>query len=433
MLDNKIILWVVLICLTGTSTYTRINGYKQDDIKAYDLEENIIENYLKADLWTKENIYDSSHVLQVPLEAAFRMDNTVWKLLFSNQFSRFVENYNIENSTVDKSRLNFLQYLYLSSRFINLAYEYEEPNLIPEGLVEIVYENMNKIYFEEEAWQWDRKPFENMEARVSWKLENQDVKRSYYRAIIDEELFIFAIASNLRPYYIDNRSQDESNHIDSVLNMAFRVFKQESYFGEGGNWLFQVGVWEDHPDYKYAGNLQKIQGIKPSPVEGISTDSSHFHRFPLFIKDFIGAYEKESEKKEFFIKIQKGLKKQFLENVLVNPSEGFNGYRLNNYMDGQNGVYRWNYKTQGLGNGYGPYELSGTFLLGWWSFLESDDIQYVYRYMAEQFPLNKAVLDTYVGPNTTRERNKYVRWPDFFENGFAELICRLIVDMEEVN
>lgn len=433
MFTKEIILWLVLICLVVTSGCTQINVFQEkypSNKKKNTFEDNIIENYLKEDLWTKENIYDSSHVLQVPLEAAFRNKNEEWKLLFSDQFSRFVENYNKENTSIDKSRLNFLHYLYISSKFINSAYQYEELDLIPKGLIEIVHDNMVKIFYKEAAWQWDREPFENMQERLLWKLRNEDVKKSYYRAIIDEELFIFAIAANLRPFYIESKSEEEVNQIEFILKLAFETFKKESYFSEDGNWLFQVGVWEDHPDYKYAGNLQKSEDINPHPVVNIATDSSHFHRFPLFVNDFISTYKKEPEKKEFFIKVQKGLKKQFLENVLVNPSEEFKGYRLNNYMDGHNGVYRWNYATQGPDNGYGPYELSGTFFLGWWSFLEADEIKMAYKFMAEQFPLEKKLINTYVGPNTTRERNKYVRLPDYFENGFAEIICRLIVDME---
>ena len=434
MLDKKIILWIILICFGGMSVYTGDNRYKQStdeyNKKIDILEENIIGNYLKEDLWTTENIYDSGHVLQVPLEAAFRMNNIEWKNSFSNQFKRFVENYNAQNSTIEKSRLNYLHYLNLSSRFISLAHEYGELNLVHKDLPNIIYKDIMSIYFEEEAWQWERKPFRNMEERLQWKLENRKVDESYYRAIIDEEMFIFAIAANLRSYYIEDSSNNNLSEIESILDLAFEVFSQESYFTDEGGWLFQPGVWEDHPDYKYAGNLRKLNNITPAPVQGISTDRSHFHRFPLFIKDFIRAYEEETEKKEFFIRMRDGLTIQLVDKVLVRPSEEFKAYRLNNYMDGRNGIYRWNYETQGIGNGYGPYELSGTFLLGWWGFLESDSVRETYEYTLNQFPLDKNVIDIYVGPNTTRERNKYVRFPDFLENGFAELICKLIVDMK---
>lgn len=48
-------------------------------------------------------------------------------------------------------------------------------------------------------------------------------------------------------------------------------------------------------------------------------------------------------------------------------------------MDGSNGVlYRWNYSSLGEGKEYGPYELSGTFTIGWWTFLGTDRVKEIY-------------------------------------------------------
>ena len=41
------------------------------------------------------------------------------------------------------------------------------------------------------------------------------------------------------------------------------------------------------------------------------------------------------------------------------------------------------------------------------------------------FPPGGEVVRTYTGPNTTRDRNPMVKWPEFFENGFGELLVRL--------
>ena len=98
-------------------------------------------------------------------------------------------------------------------------------------------------------------------------------------------------------------------------------------------------------------------------------------------------------------------------------------YRTTNYMDGRNGLYRYNYTTQ-QDTAYLPYQLSGTITLGWWSFL-GGEMSELYKNIYETFPLDENALKTYVGPNTTRERNKYVAWPAYFENGFAELNCLL--------
>lgn len=429
---NKILVWLTLtsLLLSGCAG-NPVHVENIDEIIKLSIRNiDIIEDYLKDNLWIETNIYDAGHYLQIPLEAAFRLNNTQWKELFSNHFQRFVEDHNVANSTVDKSRLNYLHYLYLTSRFVSLAHEYGEIDLIPEGLEDIIYDSIISIYYIEEAWQWDREHFVNMEERLKWKLDNKDVEYSYYRAIIDEELFTFAIATNLRNSYKDNTNDERLSKIDSILKTAYIVFKQESSFSNEGNWLFQVGVWRDHTDYKYVGNLEKSNEMNPFPMDDINTDSSHFSRFPLFIRDFIRVYEKESIERDLFEKIQLGLTKQFVEKVLINPSEDFNAYRLNNFMNGHNGIYRWNYPTHDVSNGYGPYELSGTFMLGWWSFLDSDEVTEAYKYMSNIFPLEQNIIDIYTGPNTSRERNKYVRFPDYLENGFAELICSLIVEMD---
>ena len=54
-----------------------------------------------------------------------------------------------------------------------------------------------------------------------------------------------------------------------------------------------------------------------------------------------------------------------------------------------------------------------------------EGINLTYEKIRKTFPLGEKALETYVGPNTTRERNEYVSWPNYFENGFAELICLL--------
>jgi hypothetical protein len=95
-------------------------------------------------------------------------------------------------------------------------------------------------------------------------------------------------------------------------------------------------------------------------------------------------------------------------------------------MDGWNGVYRYGYITQGEGKGYGPYELSGTMLLGWWSFLPGEKIRDVYCYISSRFPLSEEEIKVYLGPDTTRDRHPSIKSRAQFEDGLLELISKLI-------
>ena len=45
--------------------------------------------------------------------------------------------------------------------------------------------------------------------------------------------------------------------------------------------------------------------------------------------------------------------------------------------------------------------------------------------LSNRFPLSVEALNYYVGPNTSRERHHIFAWPDYFENGFAELFSRV--------
>jgi hypothetical protein len=67
-------------------------------------------------------------------------------------------------------------------------------------------------------------------------------------------------------------------------------------------------------------------------------------------------------------------------------------------MDGNNGLYRWNYKNIGEGGGYTAYKSSGQLTLGWWGFLDSDQSRSMYRKMADQFPWPQQCVDLYLGP-----------------------------------
>lgn len=140
-------------------------------------------------------------------------------------------------------------------------------------------------------------------------------------------------------------------------------------------------------------------------------------RFPLFLQSFRNA-QAEKEKKLFFQKVQKGLSIQFTESVLYPPTKQCNYYRLNTYMNGQNGYYRGEYDKKGNLTGCGPYSLSGSFLLGWWSFLDEKEIKDIYLYTYNRFPLDKEGKQVYKDVMTSREQN-----PKFISESFKQMLC----------
>lgn len=395
------------------------------------LWERTVGAYLKDDLWTEENAYDAGHYLMVPLHAAFLNDVQEWKNDFSHQVHLFMEAYKEDPNSIVDVRLTQLHYLYFLSRFMVLAEQQGNPELIPDGLDAYLYERINDIWLNEPAWQWGRDPFSGgMQERVLWKLNNKSVEQSYYRTIIDEELFTIAIAADIRAHekFVQGK-EAKSTVIDDILEKSIMIFMNEGMYQDNGGWLFQPGVWTDSPSYAYAGNSEIKKGMKPKLVENIAWDTSHSHRFPLWLTSLANAYDSNSEEHDFYKKVKNGLEIQFYETVLKEPTKEFPAYRTTNFMDGRNGVYRWNYSSLGKGTGYGPYELSGTFTIGWWTFLGTDRIKKVYEEMTNFFPLPLEVMDVYDGPDTGKQRHTIIRWPQSFNNGYTELIAILASDI----
>ena len=400
------------------------------DNKDHELWNQTVKEYLQDDLWIDRDIYDSAHILMTPLHAAFKLSELDWQNDFAEHFKRFSNEIVSKNNNVSNNKLNRLQYLYLYSQFLVLAESEEKQELIPDNTKEILLDEL-ELHWKEPAWLWGREPFSSgMAERLNWKLNNKNVPKSYYRAIFDEELFMFAIAADVRSYEkLTTPENLWSPLVTEILSFSAKVFNKEVEFNEDGGWLFQPGVWSEHPDYAYVGHTEKIVGMKMMPRKNISMDSSHSHRFPLWLSSLSNAYKEDSQEKEYYEKLLEGLKYQFLNKVIVNPTSDFSGYRINNFMDGWNGIYRWGYSTQGENNGYGPYEQSGTLIEGWWGFLESPQVSSIFKDMSNLFPLEENVVKLYVGPNTTRERHPLATWPNYFINGFGELNVRLMTKL----
>lgn len=428
---SLLVIILFVIGCTNVSMSKETKGKKEpyensDDVN--ELWKVTVKDYLKDDLWLERDLYDAGHFLMVPLHYAYQNEDRILMRDFEKHFDKFIMS-GIETLDIndDRNRLATLQYYYLLSRYIVLA-ESSNSLVINEANVDYLANYLLseiKHLWEAPAWQWGREPFQNgMKERLLWKVENTEVQPSYYRAIIDEELFTMAIAADLKQYFKNEPTLEE------ISNTTYRVFKNESQFDAEGRWSFQVGVWTDHPDYVYAGYADKDKiSEEEKKVEDIVQDTSHAHRFPLWINSFAKSVEDQTNEKVFYEKVLNGLEKQFFDKVLISPNKETPYYRLTNYMNGHNGMFRWKYNTTN-NDGYGPFELSGTFTIGWWTFLGTERIKSVYADLADQFPLRQEAVNVYVGPNTTRERNPYIADPDSYYNGYKKLLSLLASKIE---
>lgn len=391
-----------------------------------ELWDTTVAPYLEQPLWTNDEAYDAGHYLMVPLHAAFVLDHSAWQQAFSEHFARFVHR---PAASLPSQRIARFQYLYLASQFMVLAAQTGKAELIPSGLAEALYQDLLSEWTTTRAPHWDTGMFPSGAPEgelVRWKLSvtPQTTELSYYSAITDTEIFLLAIAADLRQ--LERRlafSAPEPRFLDELLETARTIFSTRVEHTDTG-WLLQPGYWVDHVDYLYAGNATQSADLHARKVPNIAEDTAHSHRLALWLGSFAGAFS-EAEERALFDNLRRGLDRQFFDVALVGPTARFPSYRTTNYMDGSNGVYRWGSQNQGVGRGYGPYELSGTLTLGWWSFLQSTRACQLYDDLASRFPLPRSVLNVYVGPNTRRARNALVALPASYENGFQQLIVRL--------
>ncbi|MES1147491.1 MAG: hypothetical protein ABUL49_01945, partial [bacterium] len=218
-------------------------------------------------------------------------------------------------------------------------------------------------------------------------------KYSYTGMSQDFDYYMLAIAADLRTVG-KLRGMSDDSALLSAHDLQAQVFKRDVVWNNDGGWLLEPGAWRDHPDMAFAGNSMLRGGLSKAPVNNIGWDTSHFHRMPLFLYVMEHA-ETDQAAKDDLGKLRTGLAAQFNKHVLVPADDTYRLPRTNNFMDGSNGVYRYGYEKRGDDFGYGPYQLSGTFLLGWWSFLNDPTVNSQYAVAAERMPMTDAEKELY--------------------------------------
>lgn len=357
----------------------------------------VITPLLQKQVWRSYAGYDAAHELLVPLHASFGLNREKWITEFSDHFNRMLE----DKSALVEGELPRLQYLFFVSEYVNLMDRSKRSEKVPIGLRKLLMEEIDTCWTKKPAWLWGRPPFQGgMKERIQWKLSAASPAKKYYRAIVDVELYLFVIASNLETSLPFFESRDRSVYtsvLRDISALSRRVFDHEGRFSASSEWQFQPGVWSDHPDYLYAGNPQPVPGIQARPVSTIGWDTAHFMRFPPCIAALYRNATTD-EDKVFYGKILNGMEAQFFNKVLVPPSANVKCYLLKNYFDGSNGVFRWGYSSLGPDSGYGPNMMSSSLLLGWWSFFGTDRSRDLYRQLAGNYPFSEGCRKHYLGP-----------------------------------
>jgi hypothetical protein len=369
----------------------------------------------------------------VPLHAAFAGGDADGVRGFAAHARRFLEA-GVPARVEPASELSWLQYLYLLSRFVALAEERGSAELVPSELPEKLREWVEAAWIRDTAWSYRGVFPGGIRERVRWKLDDdtdRPLRASYEDAILDSELFLFAMAADLRAArrWIDPGAAPDPL-LEDIAQSARQVFRQRVVRTAEGGWLFQPGRWRDHPDFRFACRGEKQLQLSPCAPARVAEDVSHSHRMPLWLRSLAAGETAGSKDRGYYLRLLVGLESQFFRRVVVPPDSEFSGWRTRNFMDGSNGIYRWEYRSLGTGQGYGPYELSGTLVLGWWGFLPGERARSLFRDLAGLFPLDPAVLRLYAGPHRLELVSPDPRPPVWLSDGTAELLCRLAAELE---
>lgn len=428
MEKNIVVILLTLLIIAGCDkgigkeiegdSFTEYSDESIDYMDTISLWNKVMNKYLSDSLWTERDIYDAGHNLMVPIHAAFKTENEEWLSDIDAHFKSFVTTYNQENEI---SLLNKLHYYYAASRYLALLVDHKKSIEAHHlQIAELLEKEIIANWTTDSAWHWDHNDFIGMKDRLDYKLNLRVPRFSYDRAIIDEELFLIAVGSDLK-YFFESQSKKNSV-LEEVNRYGQMIFIQEGKLLDDGGWLFQENVWKDHRDYGYSGynTLEEIKINHRKVRETLNTDSSHGTRFPLQVYSVMKATTDERTKQQLN-QIRESLEYQFYEKILMKKNDIF---ILNNFMDGSNGVYRYNYETN-KGTGYGPHSLSGILMIGWYNFLNTDRISMVYKEMSQQFPIDDEIYSKYYLDKTDRVRNPLAKEPDAYYKGLYQLILLL--------
>lgn len=214
---------------------------------------------------------------------------------------------------------------------------------------------------------------------------------SYKGAITAKELLVLMSACDLL-------SLAKNNNISSALlnemcqkGKALLKLGMSSYGPEP--WVWQPGKLSDHKDFKYAGNQKINENLQVKKVGNISMDSAHFYsKWPLF---FLSA-RNSSQKAEllFFQNAIKGLVANLFKNVVSIDKEGC-VVRYKNFIDGTNGVYRWNFERRGVTYGHSSFALSYTPFFSSLALLDNKKISDHYKKILSCYPYSKVEKKKY--------------------------------------
>jgi hypothetical protein len=276
--------------------------------------------------------------------------------------------------------LEKLMYVYMNLEHIKLKKE-KKIRKEDRKLIHLYYQYIRELWLKGDGRIYSlEQRYIGTRSRVANLLtSNEDFTPKYLGGITDHEFFQFACATSMLGINLKYK-QRPSMLLKEMAYYNLECYKRFVSINESG-WLYQPGVWSDHPDFKYAGNQTKGKNLQVKEIDNIVWDASHFSRVSLFLETLSNIFKINSDELKYINELKIGLSKQFLNRVVVFPDKNGSAIRFNNFMDGNNGIYRYKYVNEN-DLGIGPFANDTHVYMGFWAFLNTDTIIDLYYNMA---------------------------------------------------
>jgi len=261
---------------------------------------------------------------------------------------------------------------------------------------------------------------DNLEAKPTFRVIHILSSQKEYGRVLDEndtlpvyaQYMITTTSASMLSLYRRNLSLEINPTIEHLASYAYGFVRGAIYWSasEDGDFIWERGIRKEDDEYKYAGKVngeyQKIPtdskcadpystdpecNLQVAIVDGIGMDSSHYlAKWPIFFKELRDSSLNLTEA-AYYDEILKNNALRLEKNV----SEFVDGvYKLTNYMDGTNGVYRWNYLNRGKNYGYNSYELSNIQVYSsGLAFLDSSLVENIFNHILNNIPSYEYILE----------------------------------------
>ncbi len=431
----------IFLCIILMFTFSYSDTIKDNKNKLVKNNKNIsliLNSYIdeifsKVDLTKGSHLYHFENILIFANRYSSQYDKNTSKKFNDFLYSNFhiLGNTLSRNLKQSKKRLNTLQFLYLYSQNMknnlnnNHFLNKETSNQYKEEYLYLLNDILLPFWNTYPAWHW-AKQFPSMNARLIAKINKEDadlLKHHYYTAFIDEDGFSCAMASDL--LYINNAFKNDLSlelheskiaALKDIRDKCSEYIKQKSIL-DNGNFHFGIGDWSDHPGYAHADCNKSIYPTEACIDKTIESDTSHFHRFPWWIRSIRDAYDINDLDYTYYVNWLKRFSIHFNENILLKKE---NIFLLTNYINGGNGWFRVGYHSEYKEFGYGPSELSLISGLGSYYTLAEHDIE-ICNYIDASNVLFKSESTEYkhfYDEKYETSYSKFIKEVDIYENRF---------------